>query len=145
MKRPNKILSVLCLFLMVCSACLSFAAAEDLDTPIDEDIPVDLQYISMAKCNLTISNGTANISSAVRGDPGSTTKCKIELSLQDKTLIWWSTVESWSKTELNYQTTLNVSYPVVSGKTYRAIAVVTVWNGSNSETTTVISASVKAP
>ncbi len=145
MQKLKKILSVLCLFLIVCSACLPFAVAEDLDTPVDEDLPVDLQYISMAKCNLTISNGTANIFSTVRGDAGSTTKCKIELSLQSKTLIWWSTVESWQKTELNYQTTLNVSYPTVSGKVYRAIAVVTVWNGINSETTTVYSSSVTAP
>jgi len=144
MKKLNKAFCVLFLFLLVCSSCLPFAAAEDLDTPVNEDIPVDLQYISTAKCNLTISNGSANISSAVRGTPGSTTKCRITLSLQQKSLLWWSTVESWEKTELSYQTTLNTSCLVVSGKTYRAIAVVTVWNGSNSETTTVVSQEIKA-
>ena len=65
MKKLNKAFCVLFLFLLVCSSCLPFAAAEDLDTPVNEDIPVDLQYISTAKCNLTISNGSANISSAV--------------------------------------------------------------------------------
>ena len=144
MKRLNKVLSVLFLFLLVCSSCLPFAAAEDLDTPVNEDISVDLQYISIANCNLTIVNGTAHISSIVSGTPGSTTKCKITLSLQQKSLLWWSTVESWKKTELSYQTTLNASYSVVSGKTYRAIAVVTVWNGINSETTTVVSHEIKA-
>ena len=97
MKRLNKVLSVLFLFLLVCSSCLPFAAAEDLDTPVNEDISVDLQYISIANCNLTIVNGTAHISSIVSGTPGSTTKCKITLSLQQKSLLWWSTVESYAK------------------------------------------------
>lgn len=45
MKKLNKAFCVLFLFLLVCSSCLPFAAAEDLDTPVNEDIPVDLQYI----------------------------------------------------------------------------------------------------
>ena len=145
MKRLKRIFNLFCLFLVICPMSLAFASAEDVDTPVYEDPPIDLQYIFQADCNLRIPGSSASIYSDVAGTPGSTTKCKIELSLQKKTLLWWSTVETWEKTDLNWKTSLSASKSVNSGTTYRAVAVVTVWNGSNSETTTVISASVKAP
>lgn len=145
MKKANHFLALLCTLLLICPMCLTFASAEDLDTPVHEDPPIDLQYIFQANCNLRIPGSSASIYSNVAGTPGSTTKCKIELSLQKKTLFWWSTVETWEKTDLNWKTSLSTSKSVNSGTTYRAVAVVTVWNGTNSETTTVTSGSVKAP
>lgn len=50
-----------------------------------------------------------------------------------------------TKNVIWFQTFLPPNRAVVSGKTFRAVAVVTVWNGNNSETITVTSGSVKAP
>ena len=145
MKKLKNALGLLCLFLLICPMCLPFAAAEDMDTPVHEDPPIDLLYITRVDCKLTIPGSSANINSFVRGTYGSTTKCEIDLSLQKKTLSGWDTVATWAKIENSWQATLSPSRAVVSGKTYRAVAVFTVWNGNNSETITVTSGSVKAP
>ncbi len=145
MKKLKRILALLCLFLLICPTCLSFAAAEGLDTPVHEDPPVDLLYITRADCKLDIPGSSANITSFVKGTPGSTTKCEIDLSLQKWTLSGWDTVATWAKIENSWQASLNPIRAVVSGQTYRAVAVFTVWNGSNSETITVTSGSVNAP
>ena len=110
-----------------------------------EEMKTKSQYIHQAFCNLEIIGDTARIQSFVKGTNGSTTKCEIELKLQKKVLVWWITVETWNKTALSYQASLNATHSVESGKTYRAVAVCTVWNGSNSESATVTSASVEAP
>lgn len=145
MKKLKRVHGLICLFLLICPMCLSFAFAEDFDAPIYEDPPVDQLYITRADCLLSIPGSSATINSFVRGTYGSTTKCEIDLSLQKKTLSGWDTVATWAKIENSWQATLAPSRAVVSGKTYRAVAVATVWNGSNSETITVISGSVKAP
>ena len=90
MKKLKRILALLCLFLLICPTCLSFAAAEGLDTPVHEDPPVDLLYITRADCKLDIPGSSANITSFVKGTPGSTTKCEIDLSLQK-----WSQVSTY--------------------------------------------------
>ena len=145
MKRTKKTAGLFALLLWFCSLCAPFAVAAEVESPVDEKPPVDFQYIVSSRCNLEITNGVANIVSSVRGTYGSTTECKIELKLQKKVLFWWSTVETWEKTAQSYQATLSATNPVTSGKTYRAVAEVTVWNGSSSESTTVTSASVEAP
>lgn len=145
MKKLKSALGLLCLFLLICPMCLSFAEAEDLDTPVHEDPPIDLQYIRQADCDLLIPGSSASIYSYVQGSYGSTTKCEIDLCLQKKTPLGWETVATWAKIEENYRASLSPSRAVVSGKTYRAVAVVTVWNGNSSETLTVTSGSVKAP
>jgi len=99
MKKANRILALLCMFLIIFPICLSFAAAEELNDPVHEDPPVDLQYIRQAKCDLAISSGTASIISIVKGAYGSTTKCEIDLSLQKKTSLGWDTVATWAKIE----------------------------------------------
>lgn len=145
MKKLNRVLGLLCLFMLICPAFLSFAEAEDLDTPVYEDPPIGLLYVSQAECQLSIPGSSASIYSYVGGTYGSTTKCEINLSLQKKTPLGWDTVATWARIEESWQATLSPSRAVVSGKTYRAVAVFTVWNGNNSETITVTSGSVKAP
>ena len=141
----NRILALLMLFLILCSTCLPVAKAADLGSTANEEMTIKSQYIHQAFCNLKILDGTAKIQGFVKGTNGATTKCEIELKLQLKVLIWWVTVGTWNKTALSYQASLNATHSVESGKTYRAVAVCTVWNGSNSESATVTSASVEAP
>lgn len=144
MRVMNRTLALLMLVLILCNMCLPIVDAVGQEQDADDEI-LRYQYIQGKQCELAISGGTASISSSVKGTNGSTTKCEIELKLQKKVLFWWTTVETWNKTALSYQTSLNVTHSVESGKTYRAVAVVTVWNGSNSESATVTSASGEAP
>lgn len=144
MRVMNRTLALLLLVLILCNMCLPIVDAAGQEQDADDEI-LRYQYIQGAKCNLVISGATASISSNVRGTYGSTTKCVIELKLQKKVLFWWTTVETWNKSTLSYQASLNATHSVESGKTYRAVAVCTVWNGSDSETATVTSASVEAP
>lgn len=145
MRVPNKTLALLMLFLILCNMCLPIVDAAGQEQNADNEMPVRYQYIQSVKCDLVINGATASIKSSVRGSNGSTTKCEIELKLQMKVLIWWITVGTWNKTALSYQASLNATHSVESGKTYRAVAVCTVWNGSNSESATVTSAFVEAP
>lgn len=145
MRIMKRTLAVLMLFLILCSMYLPAAKAADLESTANDEIPIKYQYIHQAYCNLEIIGGSASIKSFVKGSAGSTTKCEIELKLQRKVLFWWTTVETWNKTALSYQASLNVTHAVESGKTYRAVAEFTVWNGSNSESATVTSATAVAP
>lgn len=145
MRIMKRTLAVLMLFLILCSMCLPVAKAADLGSTANDEIPIKYQYIHQAYCNLEITGGTASIKSFVKGSAGSTTKCEIELKLQKKVLFWWTTVETWTKTAMDYQASLNVTHSVVSGKSYRAVAEFTVWNGSSSESATATSATKEAP
>ncbi len=84
---------------------------------------------------LSISNGTATCKASLIGISGTTSKVVIKMTLQKKTLLWWSEVETWSATYDTYYGTLNKSVEVKSG-TYRVKAVYTVYSGSANETIT---------
>ncbi len=88
---------------------------------------------------LTIANGTASCTASLKGISGTTTKVVIKMTLQKKTLLWWSEVETWSTTSNTYYGTLTKTAAVKSG-TYRVKAVYTVYSGSNSESITDYSA-----
>ena len=92
--------------------------------------------------SLSISNGTAKCTSSLTGINGTTTKIVIKMTLQKKTLLWWSEVETWSATYNTYYGTMTKSTTVGSG-TYRVKAVYTVYSGSNSESITDYSSQYK--
>lgn len=144
MRTLTRTLALLLMLLTLCTLCLTPATAET-DSNVDEDIPYRYEYINSAHCDVGISNGTASIISSVRGTPGLTTKCEIEVKLQRKLVFWWAPVATWNQTAYSYQATLNPTHAVESGGSYRAVAVFTVWNGSSSESTTVTSSVVVAP
>ena len=145
MKLFVRILTSVLLIAFCLSVCLLSASASDADVPAGEDPPIDLQYISQSSCTLSISGGSATASSYVKGFNGTTTQCSITLKLQKKVLFWWFTVETWEKTAQSYQTSLTATCTVTSGQTYRAVADITAWSGSSSESTTRTSATVEAP
>lgn len=145
MRVKSRMFALLMLVFLLFTMCLPIVAAAEVEATVDEETQAKYQYIHSAKCDLVISGATASISSSVKGTYGSTTNCEIELKLQKKVLFWWTTVDTWNKTALSYQASLNATHSVESGKTYRAVAVCTVWNGSDSETATITSASVEAP
>ena len=68
------------------------------------------------------------------------------MELQERSLLFfWDTVETWSVEETGQRATISQTASVTSGTTYRAVATVTVWSGSQSETQTLTSDTVKAP
>ncbi len=132
---------VLTLLLAVCLTFLpvfeAFAAGAN-----DGIMPI-MDYINDASYNLWIDNNVADVEASVYGHT-SATKCEIEVKLQEKGLIFWSTYDSWSVTENSYDADLYESVSVNAGKSYRIKVTFTVWSGSESETRTFTSSTVVA-
>ena len=85
--------------------------------------------------NLTNSSGNAKCTTTVNGYAGTATKIKITMTLQKKTLFWWSKDTSWTTTVSDYYASLSKTASVGSG-TYRVKAECVVYSGSASETIT---------
>lgn len=145
MKILRRSLAIMVILFLICPFLQTSGFATSIDPSTPDNPPIDFQLIDKALCELTISSGAAKCFSYVRGIYNSTTSCSIELKLQKKVLFWWTTVETWNKTEANYQTSINKSYPVVSGKTYRVVSKVSVFCGNNSESATITSNSMEVP
>lgn len=101
-------------------------------------ISVYYSYISNNRASLEIKGGSASCYSEITGYSGITTKVKITMYLEKKTLWWWNEITSWTKTANVCHTTLSKKYTVSSG-TYRLRVVYTVYSGNSSETITVYS------
>lgn len=99
-------------------------------------------YTSSIKATLSDLSGKAVCTGSVTGYNGTTTKIKITMTLQKKTLLWWSEVEEWTTTVSSYKTTLEKTATVDSGK-HRVKVEAIVYSGSNSETITVYSSTVE--
>ena len=97
----------------------SYAALEDyiIDSSINgNEIQPYYSYTSSIKATLSDLNGKAVCTGNVTGYNGTTTKIKITMTLQKKTLLWWSEVEEWTTTVSSYKTTLEKTATVDSGK-----------------------------
>ena len=119
------------------------AVASQSDQVMSQVMPL-MEYIYDARHNLSVSGGHATIYAYVRGNSSVATKCKITVELQEKGVLFWSTVKSWSTTEYGRTAELNASQSVTSGKSYRIVTTVTVWSGTDSETQTITSDASKA-
>ena len=92
-------------------------------------------YTSDVNVDLTNSSGNAKCTTTVNGYAGTATKIKITMTLQKKTLFWWSKDTSWTTTVSDYYASLSKTASVGSG-TYRVKAECVVYSGSASETIT---------
>lgn len=84
-----------------------------------------------------ISDQTAICGGTVNGK-SSVNKIEMEMTLQKKTLFWWSKVETWTLTEYSSTATMEKSKAIDSG-TYRVEVKATVYNVSSKETVKVYS------
>lgn len=131
------------LLVMALLFCFGFLSkAEEPSVPVNEiidgnesEIQPLYDYTNRYSETLSISNGTASCNATLTGISGTATKVVIKMTLQKKTLLWWSEVETWSATYNTYYGSLSKSAAVKSG-TYRIKAVYTVYSGSNSESIT---------
>lgn len=105
---------------------------------IEETVQPMYKYATNVLVSLNISNNTAQCVSHVTCVQG-VTKIVVKMSLQKKTLLWWSNTEEWNAT---YNSTpiahLAKSCGINSG-TYRVKVKITVYSGSSSETITAYS------
>lgn len=118
-------------------------AAAPFDSGETKIMPL-MEYINDADYAFEITDGKAIMYAMVRGQSTTTTKCEVTVELQKKGLLFWNTVETWTATENSRSAELDVSCAVTAGEAYRMVATVTVWSGTDSETKTMTSDSIKA-
>ena len=88
-------------FLTILTMCLLYmnpmfyVRAEELDTPIDIGIDLPYEYVRSAGCSISISSGSASISSSVRGDDR-TTSTSVTVYLEKLVNGSWQPYTSWS-------------------------------------------------
>lgn len=132
--KKRSLMAALCMVLCFAAFPVPQAMAA---APVNEGttaIMPRMTYIYKADHRLVISNGAASVYAMVRGDSESVTKCEITVELQEKNGSSWDTVETWSKTVNGQSAVIRETHAVINGKTYRMVATVTAWCGSNSET-----------
>ena len=142
--KKRGLAAALCMALCLVAFPVPQVMAAAPETGVESEIMPMMEYIYDAKHNFVISNGEALMYALVRGNSEKVTKCQVTVELQEKGLLLWSTVDTWTATENGRRAELDISRTVTAGKTYRMVTTVTVWSGSDSETKTMTSSSIKA-
>lgn len=137
--------SMLCLVMCISMLPVHYASASDFQSAQNNyDVAPCMEYILNANQQFSITNGVAEMYATVSGHAGIATKCQVTIELQEKGLIFWSTVDTWSTTVADRYASLSTTSPVTPGKTYRMVVTVTVWSGNLSESQNMTSESMKA-
>lgn len=89
-------------------------------------------YTNIITATLANSGGKAVCAGSVMGYNGTTTKIVLTMTLQKKTLLWWSKVQEWTVTVNNYTAAISKTVSVDSG-THRVKVEAKVYAGSNYE------------
>lgn len=139
--KNRKRLFALFLSLLVCLTVLPAprALAAETDTYDGGELSTRMEYIMDTGFDFTISGRTATIYGYVHGYASTTTKCKVEVELQEKSGAKWVTVETWCDTQNKTSAKVKDSTEVTVGKSYRTVTTCTVWNGTKSESQTLTS------
>ena len=103
-----------------------------------------MEYIYDTDQDFVISGGEARMYAVVSGRSNLATMCEVTVELQEKGLLLWNAVETWTVTETGRRAEVEATHDVISGETYRMVTTVTVWSDSASETQTITSGSLKA-
>ena len=138
------ITAILCTALFLCSSIITYADASRNDHPQGNIIITpQMVYIYRANSNLnSTSTGQAQVKCYVEGYSGIVTKVSIEAELQQYKNGDWVVINSWYQSSSSYRLTLSKSMTVPKGYSYRVVADVTAYSGSDSETQTIISSEV---
>lgn len=123
----KKILAIVMCLVLMCGTGL-IANAETTENQVQPRY----SYTNTICATLTNSSGKAMCGADVEGYSGTTTKIVITMTLQKKTLLWWSKVEEWTTTSNTFYATLVKTASVDSG-THRVKVEATVYSGSKSE------------
>ena len=85
-----------------------------------------MTYINDADCYFYIKDGVASVEAFVRGYPSTATKCEITVELQEKSLLRWKTIETWSDEQDGRRAEISKSVEVTEGNSYQTVTTVTV-------------------
>ena len=140
MKRTTRLL------VAVMAICLILTPSRVLaDTGYDDSVATIMTVdTGDSYCTLASSGGVLMASAFVKGHNSDTVKCELTVKLQVKNGLTWQTVTTWKTSQNARRAALSKSYTGESGKTYRAVATMTVWSNSSSETKTITSGTVRA-
>lgn len=140
--RKRMVALILCGVLTLTGNVQVFAA----DTTVDDatEISPRMENINYFNAYLQINgSGNAEFNCNVRGYSGTTTRIEISAKLQKYVDGNWVTLKTFTKGTDSYSVSLNDSYKVSKGYTYRIRATVHAYSNSSSETRTVLSNEVK--
>lgn len=142
--KKNFLVTALCL--AVCFTIIQTPPVMAIELDANDPVTImrRMDYSYDADYDFVISNGKAVMYAIVRGHSAKATKCEVTVELQEKGLLFWDTVKSWTSAQNGRNADVDVSYAVTTGKTYRMVTTVTVWSGSASETRTMTSEALKA-
>lgn len=142
--KKRSLTATLCLVLCLMAVSMPKAMAAAPPTGGESEIMPMMEYIYDADYDFVISDGEAVMHALVRGHSTKATKCEITVELQEKGLLFWDTIETWTETENGRRAELDVSHNITAGEKYRMVTTVTVWCGSASETKTMTSGELEA-
>lgn len=123
----RKILALVMCLVLMCGTGL-MASAETAENQVQPRY----SYTRGISATLANSGGKALCVGDVNGYNGTTTKIVVTMTLQKKTLLWWSKVDEWTTTANTYMASISKTVAVDSG-THRVKVEATVYSGSNSE------------
>ena len=142
-KKYQKPLLLLMCIALICALMPTADAASVVQSLSlsDENVMQPMyNYTANTNTELYISGNTATCKASITGYNGTTTKVKIQMTLQKKSFLSWNDVETWTIISLSYKESYTKTRSVESG-TYRVKAVYTAYKGTDSETITKYSAS----
>lgn len=143
--KKRMVFAALCLAACLTTAPIPQAKAADVDvSSASSSIMPLMEYISNIDYKFKISNGKAMITARMDGYVAITTKCKVTVELQEKGLLLWDTIKTFSEVENSDFAEVDTTYSVTSGKSYRLKLTFTAWSGTDSETQTFTSDTIKA-
>lgn len=143
-KMKKTMVTLLSFVLCLATISTTPAMAAGASMAEESEIMPLMEYINDADYDFYISGGKAEMYAVVYGQYPAATKCEVTVELQEKGILRWSTVETWTSSESGRSAELDISYTVTSGKSYRMITTVTVWSGNASESKTMTSDTLKA-
>ena len=108
----------------------SITRADELEYPVDDEEEEPYVYVKSSGCDLSISSGTATVTSEVYGKSG-TTSTSITVYLDQLINGTWHRVTSWSHSGGKNQD--NTDSTTVSHGTYKVWMSVTASDGNGSE------------
>lgn len=120
------------LALVMCVVMLSGTGLIASAETNDNQVQPRYNYTNIISATLANSSGKALCIGNVNGYNGTTTKIVLTVTLQKKTLLWWSKVQEWTTTANTYYATISKTVAVDSG-THRVKVEAKVYAGSNYE------------
>ncbi len=132
----KKLCSLLLVLALLCPMLsVSAVAGEVVIEPmamVESEIQPLWDYTSNYAVGMSFDNGRAYCVASVKGYSSLANKVEITMTLQKKTLFWWSKVETWSISVNDCYAALDKNTAIGSG-TYRVKAEFVVYSGSETE------------